>query len=724
MPQPFTAAPHDDVLALLIQLAILLFTARVFGEIAQRLKQPTVVGEILAGIVLGPSLLSGLFPAFGAVMIPQNAAQGYLLETVSLIGVLLLLLVTGLETDLALIRRQARSALGIALGGLLLPLLMGFLLGLVVPDALLVAPEQRTVFALFLATAMAISAIPVIAKVLMDLSLTRRNIGQAIIAAAMIDDTTGWIILSVVIGLAGGGLITLGSVGQSVFSVLAFIGLSFFAGRWVIRRALNFVQNQMQGRDKTLALVLLCMFVWAAIGQALHLEALLGAFVVGLIFSQMPRLPVDVVHRIESFTLGVFAPIFFGVAGLKVDARALLQPDLLFFTLIVIGVATFCKVVGVYVGARAIGGSDHWTAVFYGAGLNARGSMGIIVASIGLSVGVLSQPMFSMIVVMAVLTSLMAPAVMRYALNHIQPDEQELARLRQEAQARDSLIANVHRALVPVRARLGSDEFSGAQMVEARVLERLGAGRRLALTLLTVAGSEADRPAAQTFLGQLASLFNRHELTRKVLVSDTPSDAILDEARRDYDLLVIGATESQPNSEVLFTPIVDTLARLAPCPVLIVHGRGIPADWTPRRILVPTNGSLAARRAAEVAFALAAGGSGGVDGEVMVLRVVEESTASYRLDSSGMLVARQLNVAHRSVEALRALGADAGVPTSAEVRVGDEPETMILNLARTDSIDLIVLGTSVSAGSERLYLGPRVERIVNNAPCPVIIVNS
>ncbi|HEV2736481.1 MAG TPA: cation:proton antiporter, partial [Longimicrobiaceae bacterium] len=204
MQQVFTAAPHHDVLVLVIQIALLLFVARALGEIAQRLKQPAVVGEILAGILLGPSLLSGFFPVLGEWIVPHSRTQGYLLEVVSLFGAMFLLLITGLETDLRLIRRQARTAMGASLGGILVPFGLGYALGSYLPTSLLADPERRLVFALFIATALSISAIPVIAKVLMDLKLMRRDVGQAILAAGMTDDAIGWMLLSVVLGLAGG----------------------------------------------------------------------------------------------------------------------------------------------------------------------------------------------------------------------------------------------------------------------------------------------------------------------------------------------------------------------------------------------------------------------------------------------------------------------------------------------------------------------------------------
>jgi Kef-type K+ transport system membrane component KefB len=141
--------------------------------------------------------------------------------------------------------------------------------------------------------------------------------------------------------------------------------------------------------------VVVCTCAWGAASQALHLEAVLGAFVVGVLFGQMPRLPDEVRRKLESVTLAILAPIFFAVAGLTVNLAGLLEPRLLGLALVVIAVATGGKVIGTCLGARLIGGRDHWTALAFGAGLNARGAMEIIVATIGLKLGILGPDMFS-----------------------------------------------------------------------------------------------------------------------------------------------------------------------------------------------------------------------------------------------------------------------------------------------------------------------------------------
>jgi len=720
MDQVFTAASHDDILQLLVQVAVLLLIARLLGELSLRFGQPAVVGEILAGILLGPSLLSGFVPFIEQWIIPQTPVAGYLLEIISLLGVMFLLLITGLEMDIGLIRQQARRAVGMAVGGLSFTLPIGFILGYyIIPDDLLGDPDNRFVFALFIATSMAIAAIPVVAKVLMDLNLTRRNIGQTLVAAAMIDDTTGWIMLSIVIGLAGGAAVTLGGVAESVFSVLAFLVISLTVGQWLVGKSLTFVQNEINSRDKVLSLVVILMFIWGTVSQALHLEALIGAFVLGIIFSRIPSLDIRVIHKLESIALGIFAPIFFATAGLKVDIISLLEPRLILMTAVVIGVAMFCKVVGVYTGSRLIGRTDHWTAVFFGFGLNARGSMEIIVATIGLSLGVLSQDMFSIIVVMAVTTSLIAPFALRWAAMRIKSEEQELQRLRQEEMNRQNIVASANRILLPVRVREG-DIGQANQLVEARILERIGVGKPLSVTLMTVS-NDGDTQRGMAFLNKVSELFAGQNLLKRSLTGDKPAEIILNESRRGYDMMVLGASNKRREPSTLFTPMVDYLMRLAPCPTILVHGERVQEAWTPRRILVPTNGSVAARHAAQVAFALS---TGDPEEEAIILHVIEHHDSQYSLNTGDGWEERELNIADQMVGELREMGELQGVNTNAAVRRDQDTAHGILETAREEHVDLIVLGTNVRAGSERLYLGPKVERVLRNALCPVMIVNS
>ncbi len=524
----------------------------------------------MAGVLLGPSVLGALAPVIARWTIPQTPVQGYLLEVVGLIGVMLLLILTGFETDLALVRRQARTAMGIAIGGLVVPFASGLALGFWFPGDLLVEPDQRAVFALFLATAMSISAIPVLAKILLDMQMMRRDIGQTMLAAGMIDDITGWTMLGIVATLAAVGRITPTNVLISLLTVAVFVVVTATVGRFIVVRGLAFVQDRMKGRDRLLTLIVVLAFLWAGFTHALRLEPVLGAFAIGILFGQMRRLPSDVSHKLEGAALAIFSPIFFAVAGLKVDITSLANPRLLRLALVVIAVATFGKVVGAYLGARYLSNQDHWTSLAYGAGLNARGAVEIIVASIGLSLGILSQEVFSMVVVMAVVTSLAAPFALRAILRRIEPGADEVARLRREESSHGSLVGSIRRVLVPVRPRQSS--LGGAQVIGATIIGRLAITHGIAVTLLSV-GSRNDRVAVNEFLDDVEPLFGPNTVvSRRIVESSDPVKAVINEAQHDYDLVVLGATEIDSTSEALFGGVVDEIVRLAPVSSLVVRG--------------------------------------------------------------------------------------------------------------------------------------------------------
>lgn len=698
------AAPHEAVLQLVIQIGALLFAARLLGGVMSRLGQPAVVGEILAGVVLGPSLLSGLIPALGDWLLPQTIEQGYLLEVVSLLGVMFLLIITGLETDLGLIRRKAGTAAGVAVGSLVVPFAVSLALAYLLPLDLVGEPSQQTVFALFFATALSISAIPVLAKVLMDLDLMRRDIGQTLLASGMIADITGWTLLGLVTALASATSLSAGRVLSTLGVVVLFLVATATVGRWAVDRGLAVVQDRFRGPYNILSLVVVLAFAWGAFTQALRLEPVLGAFAIGILFGRSTRLPPDTVQRLEAMTLGVFSPIFFAVAGLKVDIPAILEPRLLLVTLAVIAVATFGKVAGAYVGARYLAGQDHWSSLAYGAGLNARGALEIIVATIGLSIGILTQEMFSVIVVMAIATSVMTPFALRFTIARIEMGEEEETRLRREAALHGSFVGGIRRILVPVRAR--SATIGHTREMQATVLNRLTSLGDMNITLMAVGPAE-ERGMATRYLAEIRSLFDIDVAVRTVASGD-PVAAILREAEGDYDLMVLGTPNVEAGTDSLFGPAIDDLVKLSPCPTLLVRGVASSEDWEPRRLLVPTSGTRASRRAAELAFAIAS-----VETEVQGIHIVTNTAGRPpRSDVAGEITSE-----------LETVGIALGRLARTHVRQADDAETGILAAVDEFGADLLVLGTEVRAGTTRLHLGPRVEHLVRYAPCPVLIVN-
>jgi Kef-type K+ transport system membrane component KefB/nucleotide-binding universal stress UspA family protein len=703
--ETFSAASHSEVLQLVLQIAVLLAAARFLGGLAQRLGQPAVVGEILAGVILGPSLLSSLIPWVEEWILPQTPVQGNLLEVVALIGVMLLLVITGLETDLALIRRRIGVAMGVGIGGLVVPFALGLLLGLAIPEGLVGDASDRTVFALFVATALAISAIPVLAKILMDLDLMRREFGQTVLAAGMINDITGWALLGIVTALASAQVLTAGIVLQTVGMVVLFIAATATVGRFAVERGLGLIQDRFRGPDLILTLVVVLAFGWGAFSQALHLEPVIGAFAIGILFGRLSRLPTEVVKKLESMALAVFAPIFFAVAGLKVDVGSILEPGLIFIALVVIVVATVGKVAGAYVGARYLSGQDHWSALAYGAGLNARGAVEIIIATIGLSLGILTTEMFSIIVLMAVVTSVAAPAGLRYCLARVTPGDEEAMRLAREEVMKGSFVSGVKRVLVPVRPRIGQ---VGTQTIQAVLVARLGETNEISTTLLAVAGDQ-DRVMAGAYLTSLRSVFRDKGTTTRIVSNEDPVGAILHEAEGDYDLLVIGTPTMSGSGNGMFGPVIDDLIKLSKTPTLVVKGENVPQDWAPRRILVPANASNSSKNAADLAFAIA-----GSDAVVTGVHVVTPSRLS----------GKQPNIALDVTADFEIVATRMGQHAETEVREAEDVETGILEAVEDFGADLLILGSSVRAGTTHLHLGPRVEYLTRLAPCPVVILNS
>lgn len=715
----FTPPAHHDLLALVLQIAVLLFTARVLGEIAQRLKQPSVIGEILAGILWGPSILGHFFPNIFGYIIPGNTTQGHLLEAVSMIGAMFLLLITGLETDLKLIRRHAKTALSVSFGGISVTFAFGFLLGQFLPDTLLVDPSQRIVFSLFIATAMSITAIPVIAKILIDLKLTRRDVGQTILAAGMSDDTVGWILLSIVAGLAASGSISAGSVLFSIVRVVALLVFSFTIGRWFVKKLFDFVQDKAISKDRLLSLIIVLTFLWGSITQALHLEAVLGAFIMGILFAQIPRLPNKVHHQLESIALGIFAPIFFATAGLKVNAKELMRPDLIIFTFLVILVATLGKVIGTYIGARLIGKKNHWTALSFGAALNARGAMEIIIATIGLSLGILSQEMFSIIVVMAITTSLLTPFALRWVLQHVPPSPEESKRLEKEKMAKDSPIMNIHRILLPIRYRENNPHLSAMQIIKSRILRNIGLSNNLSVTLLCV-DQKSQKASHVKFLNQISDKFKEHETVNKTIESKYPTDEVIKECQKDYDMLVLGASHDRKNTQFVFSRTVDNLIRLAPCPSMVIHANEIPNHWTPNRILVLTDDSVASRNAADLAFMIASTG----DETIQLINVIERDADNIYDQLHDEIFTKNIKNAEAMLKPFKKIGEMKNIPTEAKALTGDSIEKETLKAAVSFNADLIILGTHVRPVSKNLFLGTHIEYILKESSCPVITLNS
>lgn len=403
---------HAEIINLLVCLGAMLILGRISGEFFRRLRMPLVVGELVAGIFLGPSILGKFFPVANELVFTTKGNLGMVLNGIGTISVVMLLFVAGMEVELSLIRQQGKTAFKASFVGLIIPLILGYSAGYFYPEYFGgTAGKDILVFALFMGTAMAISALPVIARTLMDLNLFKTKVGMIIIAAAMFDDLIGWLLFSVVMGLI--------NTGSDPFNVLYTIGytllyalLMLTVGRVVINKSLPWAQKNLSWPGGMLAFSLGLAFLGAAFTEKIGIHAIFGAFIAGVAIGDSVHVNEKLRDIIHQFVTNIFAPIFFVSIGFKID---FIQNFDVQIVGIVLGLAIVCKLLGAGLGAYW-GGLNYKESMAVGFGMNARGAMEIVLGLLALQAGVITPPLFVALVVMAVITSIMAGPMLQYFL--------------------------------------------------------------------------------------------------------------------------------------------------------------------------------------------------------------------------------------------------------------------------------------------------------------------
>jgi len=424
------------------EIVLMLVVGRLLGELMLRIRQPEVLGQLIAGILIGPTVLGNIWPGAHHLLFPNTPEQKRMIAGLSQLGILLLLLLAGMETDFAIVWRQKRKAFFSSISGIIVPFACGLVLGELLPDSLLPAPEKRLVTALFLATALSISSIKIVAMVIMEVGFMRRNIGQLIMASAILDDTIGWIIVAVISGIAAKGVFNLRGVGFTVAGTLIFLALSFTFGRAIMAHIIRWTDDNLRLEFSVLSVILILMCLMAIGTDLIGVHTLLGAFVCGILVGQSPTMTRHIREQIRGLVVALFAPVFFAVAGLSVDLTVLKNLHMLELAFGLILIAGVGKLVGCFAGGK-LGGLSAREAIALAFGMNARGTTEVIIATIGLSIGVLTKDFYTLIVVMAITTTMAMPPMLRWALARIPATGSEKERLeREEAEVRGFELAS------------------------------------------------------------------------------------------------------------------------------------------------------------------------------------------------------------------------------------------------------------------------------------------
>jgi len=384
---------------LLLAMAAVIVVGRLLAPVFRAVGQPPVIGEVIAGIVLGPSLLGRLSPAAFGYILPADVAP--FLGIVAQLGVILYMFLVGLELNPDVVRQRVHAAVTTSLASILLPFALGWVLAVYLYPRFATSDVAFTHFALFVGVAMSITAFPVLARILTDRGMSRTELGVLALSCAAVDDITAWCLLAFIVGVvqatAGGGVVLV------ILMTLAFIAFMFTVVRPIAVR----LAGQVEDRDPpqaTIAMVVVAVLAAALATEGIGIHAIFGAFLLGAVIPHDSRLARSIKGRFEDLVTILLLPAFFAFTGMRTQIDLVTGSEWLVVALI-IGVATAGKFGGTLLGAR-LSGLSWRNAASLGILMNTRGLMELIVLNLGFDLGVISPKLYTMMVLMALATTI------------------------------------------------------------------------------------------------------------------------------------------------------------------------------------------------------------------------------------------------------------------------------------------------------------------------------
>lgn len=396
-----------DIKLLVIQICVILLACYSVGWLLRKFRQPQVVGEMVAGVMLGPSLLGWIAPGFFASLFPRDSLGP--LSVLSQIGLLLFMFMVGLELDTKKLRKLGHVAIVISHTSIIVPFALGALLALFLFPRVADQSLPFTGFVLFMGAAMSVTAFPVLARILSERNLLGTRLGTLTIACAAVDDVTAWCLLAAIIAIVKSDLNHL-ALWQMLPGVFIYLGVMLFAVRPLVRRLVARHEDAKKN-DMTIAVLLVCMLASSWATEWLGIHALFGAFLAGAIVPKENGFSVDVTKRLRLPVVVLLIPLFFAITGLRTSIGLISGPDMIFYCGLVFLVAVAGKFGGSTIAARIMG--TPWRdAASIGILMNTRGLIELVILNIGLDIGVLTPPLFSIMVLMAVGTTLMTTPIL------------------------------------------------------------------------------------------------------------------------------------------------------------------------------------------------------------------------------------------------------------------------------------------------------------------------
>lgn len=404
----FNFSPSIVVLVL-IEVLIVIGFSRLVGLGCRWIKQPLVIGEIIAGIMLGPSLLGLIAPGVAAALFPAEAVP--FLEVLSQIGLIFFMFLIGLELNPKYLSDQLEVAILISHVSILVPFSLGTLLALLLYPLVSDASVSFTAFSLFLGAAMSITAFPVLARIITESNLQKTRLGTLALTCAAVDDVTAWCVLALAIAVAHTNTIT--GAFPTIIASLIYIAFMVTVGRWFLKRLATYYERRGRLNQIVLAWIYMGVVASALITELIGIHLIFGAFLLGAVMPKNEGLVRELAQKTEDFVLIFLLPVFFAYSGLRTQIGLLNTPGLWLLCLAVVGVAIIGKYVGTYIAAR-VSGIENREASALGWLMNTRGLTELIVLNIGLSLGVISPLLFTMLVIMALVTTFMTSPLLEW----------------------------------------------------------------------------------------------------------------------------------------------------------------------------------------------------------------------------------------------------------------------------------------------------------------------